>query len=180
MSFAPLLAEKQIAFDTVVHPPAFTAQKRAKCLRLPGRQVAKAVLLVGPPGFLVAVLPATDQVDVMALANALGGPVRLADAAEIAARFRDCEWGVVPPFGTLYGLPTLLEDSLPPEALLVFKAHTHVEGIRMRCRDFEALERPRRLHFAHPGRTPMTRPPRRGLSESEMFAPSAATPATGR
>jgi Ala-tRNA(Pro) deacylase len=66
----------------------------------------------------------------------------------MAEAFRDCEWGVVPPFGDLYGLPTLLDDALTPDALLVFETHTHVEAVRLHCRDFERLERPRRLRFA--------------------------------
>ena len=30
----------------------------------------------------------------------------------------------------------------------VFEANTHAEAIRMRCRDFEQLEKPQRLSFA--------------------------------
>ena len=59
--------------------------------------------------------------------------------------------GAVPPFGTLYGLPTLMDESLAPDALLVFEGHTHFEAIRMLCRDYERLEHPIRLRFAEPG-----------------------------
>jgi Ala-tRNA(Pro) deacylase len=150
MRIAAMLADRQVDFETLPHPPAFTAQKRAKYLHVAGRQVAKGVLLCGPDGFLVAVLPATHQIDTDELGRALGGSVRLATDAEIHALFPDCEWGVVPPFGTLYGLPTVLDDSIPPEALIVFETHTHVNAIRLRCGDFERLERPRRLEFARP------------------------------
>lgn len=142
------LAEQHVAFETIVHAPAYTAQKRAKVLHVPGRLVAKSVLVVGPGGFALAVLPATCQIDLEALADALGGPVRLANAREVAEMFRDCECGVVAPFGTLYGLPTLLDAGIDAEDLIVFEAHTHEEAIRMRCRDFERLERPRRLRMA--------------------------------
>jgi Ala-tRNA(Pro) deacylase len=150
MRIADFLAEQRVAFEPLPHPPAFTAQKRAKCLRISGSQVAKCVLLCGPQGHLLAVLPATHQVDLEKLAALLGGPVRLASDREIASVFRDCEWGVVPPFGTLYGLPTLLDDALPPDSQLVLETHTHVDAIRLTCRDFERLERPRRLTFARP------------------------------
>jgi hypothetical protein len=33
---------------------------------------------------------------------------------------------------------------------VVFETHTRVQAIRLRCRDFERLERPRRLRFARP------------------------------
>jgi Ala-tRNA(Pro) deacylase len=150
MRVAQYLSEQDIAFETILHPPAYSAQKRAKHLGIPGRHVAKSVLLAGPEGFFLAVLPATHHVDTDALAATLGGPVRLADDREVADVFRDCEWGVVAPFGVLYGLSTVLDDSLDAEDLLVFEGQTHVEAIRLRCRDFERLERPRRLGFACP------------------------------
>jgi Ala-tRNA(Pro) deacylase len=148
MLIADFLQARQVEFEPLPHPPAFSAQVRAKYLRLPGREVAKCLLLHGPAGYLLAVLPATHQVDTASLTDTLGGPVRLAAGEEVAAVFRDCEWGVVPPFGTLYGLPTLLDDALPSEAFLVFEGQTHVEAVRLRCADFERLERPRRLVFA--------------------------------
>jgi Ala-tRNA(Pro) deacylase len=148
MRVADFLAEHHVPFETLLHPPAFTAQNRAKFLHLPGRQVAKSVLLQGPEGFLLAVLPATHRVDTVAVAEALGGPVRLANDDEIANEFRDCEWGVVPPFGALYGLPVILDEMLSPETWMVFEGNSHVEAMRMRCRDFEELEKPRSLWFA--------------------------------
>jgi hypothetical protein len=50
----------------------------------------------------------------------------------------------VPPFGNLYGLETVLDESLWPDSWMVFEAHTTVEAIRLRTGDFERLERPRR------------------------------------
>jgi Ala-tRNA(Pro) deacylase len=148
MRVPEFLREHEVAFETVLHPPAFTAQRRAQHLHVPGRHLAKSVLLKGPGGFVLAVLPATHHVDLEALAAALGGPACLASDAEVAALFRDCEWGVLSPFGTLYGLPTLLDDSIDPDAVMTFEAHLHAVTIRMSCRDFERLERPRRLPFA--------------------------------
>jgi Ala-tRNA(Pro) deacylase len=148
MRVPEFLREQEVPFETVLHPPAFTAQRRAQQLHVRGRHLAKCVLLHGSAGFVLAVLPATHQVDLEALAQALAGPVRLASEAELADFFRDCEWGVLSPFGTLYGLPTLLDESFDPETIIVFEAHLHAITIRMSCRDFERLERPRRLRFA--------------------------------
>jgi Ala-tRNA(Pro) deacylase len=148
MRIDAFLADQNVPFETLPHPPAYTAQKRAKYLHVSGSRVAKSILLRGPEGFFLAVLPATRQIDTDRLAHHLGGPVRLADGAEIADVFRDCEWGVVPPFGALYGLQTIVEDSLSADAELIFEGHTHVEAVRMRCGDFERLERSRRLPFA--------------------------------
>lgn len=148
MRVAQFLKDQHAVFETILHAPAFTAQKRAKYIGVTGRHVAKSVLLAGPEGYVLAVLPATKHVDTARLADALGGPVRVADDREIAEVFRDCEYGVVAAFGTLYGLPTFLDESLDPEVPVVFEADTHAIAVRMLCRDFEQLEHPRRLQFS--------------------------------
>jgi Ala-tRNA(Pro) deacylase len=150
MRIADFLAEQRAAFEWVPHPPAFTAQKRAKYLHVPGKRVAKGVLLAGPRGLFLAVLPATHEVDTGRLGAELGGEVRLATDREVAEVFRDCEWGAVPPFGSLYGLATVLDEELRPEAGIVVEGHSHGQAVRLLCRDFERLERPRRLRFARP------------------------------
>jgi Ala-tRNA(Pro) deacylase len=148
MRVPSFLSEHHVAFETIVHPPAYSAQKLARVLHFPGGRVAKGVLLAGPHGYVLAVLPATHQVDTDALANALGGEVRLAEPREVTALFSDCEWGVVTPFGNLYGLATVIDESLDPDSWIVVEGHTHEEAIRIRCRDFEQLEHARRLRFA--------------------------------
>jgi Ala-tRNA(Pro) deacylase len=160
MRISQYLADEQVAFETVFHPPAFTAQKRAKFLHVPGRRVVKSVLLSVPHGFAVAVLPAPEQIDLAAVAAYLGGPVRLASAEQIGELFRDCEYGALTPFGRLYGLATLLEDTIPLEAEIVFEAQQHAIAIRMSCRDFVRLEQPLRFPFCQ--RPLAARPPRAG------------------
>jgi Ala-tRNA(Pro) deacylase len=148
MQIAEFLMDKHVPYEPVPHAPAFSANKLAKYLRISGSHVAKAVLLHGDEGYLLAVLPATHRIDLRQLGDALGCTVRLASEQEIAWIFRDCEWGVVPPFGALYGVTTILEDVISPDALMIFETHTHVEAVRLKCRDYERLERPRRLRFA--------------------------------
>ena len=151
MRIAEFLTDQRVACEYLPHPPAFTAQKRAKYLHVSGDRVGKSVLLVGPAGPLLAVLLATHQVDLKYLEIVFGGPVRLATGREMSEVFRDCEWGAAPPFGRLYGLETLLEESIPPDVWLAFETHSHMEAVRIRCGDYERLERPRRLRLVRAG-----------------------------
>src|SRR5437763_490242 len=50
MQVSDFLSEQRIAFERIVHPPAFTAQKRSKFLGVSGKRVSNAVLLAGPAG----------------------------------------------------------------------------------------------------------------------------------
>ncbi|MBI1832942.1 MAG: YbaK/EbsC family protein [Planctomycetes bacterium] len=148
MRVSQFLLDEHIAFEELLHPPAFTSQKLAKALHVSGLLVMKSILLKGSRGDFVAVLPAARQIDLARLALTLGGAVRLASEPEVHERFADCEWGALIPFGRLYGLTTLLEATVPLESTIVFEAQRHAVAIRMRCRDFVKLERPERVAFA--------------------------------
>jgi Ala-tRNA(Pro) deacylase len=148
MRVAEFLNGERIAFETLLHAPAYTAQHRAKYLGVSGNQVAKAVLLHSGDGYLLAVLPAPRRVDTERLGAILGTTVTLATGKEVAVVFRDCEWGVVGPFGKLYGIPSILDTSIELDQMMIFESDTHAEAIRIRCRDYEALEGPKRLSFA--------------------------------
>ncbi len=148
MRVAEYLNGEHIAFETLLHAPAYTAQHRAKFLGVSGNHVAKAVLLRGQEGYLLAVLPATKRIDTAAVSSALGSPISVASGEEVAVVFRDCEWGVVGPFGKLYGIPSILDISIALDEMMIFESDTHAEAIRIRCSDYASLERPRRLSFA--------------------------------
>jgi len=148
MQVTTYLDKHAVTFEPIAHPPAYHAQQRAKVLHVTGRKVAKGVLLIMARGPLLAIVPATHQVDTASLEREFQSTVRLATNDEVAALFRDCEWGVVSPFGTLYGLPVVLDTSFTADDLLVFTGNTHVEAVRLRCGDYERLERPLRLALA--------------------------------
>jgi len=147
MYLTEFLADRQVAFETVVHPPAFTAQKRAKFLHVSGHCVVKSVLLRGPSGLLLAILPASQQIDFAVLRRHLEGPVYLASESEISEVFADCELGALTPFGSLYGVRTLLEASLAEDTVILCEAQRHAVTVRILCRDLERIENPLRIRF---------------------------------
>lgn len=148
MSLRDYLAEQRVSFQTLLHPPAFTAQRRAKYLRISGHRIARGVLLCGPEGYFLIVLAATHQIDLDGLSRHWGGPVRLARPDEVGRTFRDCEWGVVSPFGNRYGLPTLIDASVPEDTWIVLEGGTHHEAVVLHSTDFERLSGSFRGSFA--------------------------------
>ncbi len=89
----------------------------------------------------------------------------MATEEETAAVFADCERGAVPPFGRLYGLPTVVDTALAAAAAIVVEGNHRHESLRLRYRDFEALEAPQRGRFAviaTPSRPPAPRRRRAG------------------
>lgn len=143
------LQSRHIPFRTVLHGPARSASRRAKAMHVPGRRVAKAVLLNGERGFVLAVLPSTHRIDLDRLRGVLSDPfARLATEKEIDAVFQDCETGALPPFGRLYGLRTLIDASLVGTGEIIFEGNLRHEDLLMTYRDYEEVESPDHARFA--------------------------------
>lgn len=153
MYIVDFLRSRGVGFETLLHRPAFSATRRARNMRVTGREVAKTVLVKCGEAFVLAVLPATSRIDLARLGSALHVDptrVRLATDAEVLATFRDCEPGTIPPFGRLYGLATVVDTGLTGGGRVVFTGNTRHEGLRMRFSDYEMLEEPVRADFAAP------------------------------
>jgi Ala-tRNA(Pro) deacylase len=156
MRLDELLTDRHVPFERLPHQVAYTASRMAQALHVPGKEVAKSVLLRTDQGYVLAVLPATHRVDLEQVRQELvrqelgGARVEMAAEEEMDRLFPDCERGAIPPFGSLYHLPTLVDDSLAQDERITFEAHSHHEAVRMAYRDYEALEHPRRGHFACP------------------------------
>lgn len=153
MSIVEYLHSHRVRFETLLHRPASTATKLAQSVHVPGRGVAKTVLVKAGERYCLAVLPSTSRIDLDRLGQSLGVPassVSLAAEDELLRVFGDCEPGIVPPFGRLYGLTTVVDTSLSGSAEIVLPANLRHLGLRMRYRDFEAIESPHRARFAQP------------------------------
>jgi Ala-tRNA(Pro) deacylase len=127
------------------HLRAITAQALAATLHVTGFRVAKSIILKGDDGPLrIAVCGAPDSIDTERIADLLGARhVRLAEESEFADRFPDCEVGAEPPFGKLYGMPVIIDESLRTAGPLLFRAGSHEEALEMTFEDFVNLEQPR-------------------------------------
>src|ERR1044071_2711800 len=75
----------------------------------------------------------------------------LATEQEFKDKSPDCETGAMAPFGNLYDLPVLADDSLTRDKEIAFNAGSHRELVRMAWDDFEKLVKPRMARFATGG-----------------------------
>lgn len=132
-----------VHYDVAAHPEAFTAQEVAATQHVPGRALAKVVMMRAGDGFVMGVLPATHRVDPERLARATGqADVRVATEDEFARLFPECERGAMPPFGTLWDIPVCVDESLTREKEIWFNAGTHHDTIHLSYADFARLVQP--------------------------------------
>jgi Ala-tRNA(Pro) deacylase len=142
-SLVNYLTQRGVCFESIEHPATYTAPELAESVHVKGRDVAKPILLKTPHGFVLAIVPSTHRVDLSAMEAVLDDrPVTLATEGETSKLFPDVEIGVVPPFGSHYGLRTYLDVHLAGCATIVFQGSSHREAIRMTVEDFEMIEHP--------------------------------------
>ena len=132
-----------VKYIVVSHAPAYTAQEIAAAAHIPGRELAKTVMVKLDGKMAMAVLPASSAVDFDKLKQMAGvGKVELASEDEFRSLFPECEVGAMPPFGNLYEIPVYAEASLTEDEEIAFNAGSHKELFRMGYKDFEKLVKP--------------------------------------
>jgi Ala-tRNA(Pro) deacylase len=146
------LDENKVQYTLMSHSPAYTAQAAAATLHVPGKELAKTVVLRAGEETVLAVLPASFHVDLKALSGVVGKTLRLATEQEFGDLFPDCELGAMPPLGNLYNLRVFVDESLAADEEIVFNAGTHRDAIRMRYADFARLARPTVTSLAATGK----------------------------
>lgn len=135
------------------HANAYRAREVAAAEHLPPYMLAKTVIVRGPEGYAMAVLPADCKVDLDELATALNlQHLRLATEEEVRERFPESEIGAVPPLGALFGLPVYMDMRLAKEGYIFFNAGTHRDAIHMSVPDYVRVADPLVLQFARPDR----------------------------
>jgi len=113
------LEENDVRFVTIRHSPAFTAQEIAALAHIPGKELAKTVMVKLDGKMAMVVLP-----------------------AEFADIFPKCEVGAMPPFGNLWDMSVFVDEHLREDEEIVFNAGSHTELVRLSYADFERLVKP--------------------------------------
>jgi Ala-tRNA(Pro) deacylase len=142
--FEEWLTFSGVPHQIIPHSLAFTATSVAGAAHIPGKEMAKTVVVNLDGHLALAVLPATRKLDLERLRQTTGAlSAELADERDFIPDFPGCEPGAMPPFGHLYGLPTYVEPHLAADEYIAFNAGTHTEVVRMAYEDYARLAHPK-------------------------------------
>jgi Ala-tRNA(Pro) deacylase len=126
-----LLRADAVEFRLTHHDPVTTSVEAAAVRGAELRSGAKAMLVKGRSGLVLAVLAADRKVNWKLLAPLVGGKgARFATEDELRAA-TGLSKGAVPPLGDLFGLRTVYDRSLLEVETLNFNAGTHTDSITM-------------------------------------------------
>ena len=107
------LDSHNIKYMVVSHSLAYTAQGVAALAHVSGKKLAKTVIVKLDGILAMAVIPASDHVDLDRVRALTGAQrVELATEREFKDAFPDCETGAMPPFSLLYDMPEYVDASL--------------------------------------------------------------------
>lgn len=138
-----LLDSHNIKYLVISHSLAYTAQGVAALSHVSGKKLAKTVIVKIDDILAMAVIPASDHVDLERMRALTGAQtVEVATEREFKDAFPDCETGAMPPFGNLYDMPVYADASLAQYDEITFSAGTHRELVRMHWDDMARLVNP--------------------------------------
>lgn len=138
------LDSNKIKYMTIKHLPAYTAPEIAGSAHIPGKELAKTVIIKVDGKMAMAVLPASQRVNFDLLKRIAGASkAELASEQEFKDLFPECDVGAMPPFGNLYGMEVFVDESLLEDEEIAFNAGSHTELIRLAYKDFERLVKPK-------------------------------------
>lgn len=139
------LDEAKVAYDVFDHPLTYTAQEIAAAQHVPGKELAKVVMLIVDHALVMGVITGNQKIDLeLVKANLDARETRLATEDEFISRFPECEIGAMPPFGNLFNLPVVVVDpAVEKDENIYFNAGNHGQTVRLRYEDFNRLVKPR-------------------------------------
>ena len=128
-----LLDAEGIEFELLAHRHTETAAEEARALGVDPHDVAKTIVLTTDHGFVRAVIPATDRLDVHKVRELLDvhDQPQLVDEDELAEAYSEFELGAVPPIGGHAGDRVLVDRRLADRGQIVIEAGTHDESLRL-------------------------------------------------
>ena len=148
MNLPSLLDEMGVNYRLSRHDTTYTAQDLAAAEHLPGRKVIKPVVVKADGQFVMCAVPASHRVDLDTLRSQLqADDVKLAEEDELATLFQDCELGAEPPIGRIFGMPTIMDESLFADERVTFQAGTHQDAVTMTLADYRKIAQPEVAYF---------------------------------
>ncbi len=148
MKILDYLNENGVDFAVMHHDEYYTAQEEAAAQGLSGHMFAKTVVVRAGDEHVLLVLSASHRVDLKRVGEILGAEVDIIPEAEMKGLFHDCDVGAEPPFGSHFGLRTLVDEHLAAQERIAVRGCTHTDVVLLDYADYARLEKPEVADFA--------------------------------
>lgn len=136
------LQQSGAVFTVLRHEPVFTSEQAAAVRGTPLASGAKALVVKAGERFVLLVLPADRKLDSKKARAGLGArDLRFASREEVE-RLTGLQPGSIPPFGSLFDLPTYCDPALGDNASINFNAGDHAISVQLPYAEYVRIETP--------------------------------------
>jgi Ala-tRNA(Pro) deacylase len=134
---ARYLDEAGVGYEVIEHEPTFSAADEAAATGTRTDEEAKTILLRSGARYRVAVLPASERLDLQKVRELLDETthLRLATEAEMSQDFPQFDVGAAPPFGPMLPAAEVLDRKLLGCETVVCSAGDHTHSVRIDPRE---------------------------------------------
>ena len=133
------LEDNHVPYDVARHSKTGSSAMTAEASHVPGNALAKGVVLKWDGSYLLAVVPASRQVDLARVGEIVGERVELATEEEASSLFPDCDTGAVPIFGAPYRVASVVDEGLERRGDIYFEGGDHRTLVHVSGNGFERL-----------------------------------------
>lgn len=135
------LADAGVGHDVVDHEQTFTAGAEARAADVEPDHAAKTVVLREGEEYRLAVIPASERLDLHKLRDLLGAGsgLRLASEEEMQTDLADFEVGAVPPLGPMVPAPEVVDHRLLEHRRILCTGGDHRHSVLMDPQDLVRL-----------------------------------------
>lgn len=148
------LSAAGVVFTHTHHRPVYTSAEAAEVRGVALHSGAKALIVKGDDGFVMAVLPADLALNSGGFRKLIGSKRLRFAAKDEVLEITGLTPGSIPPFGSLFDLSTICDEGLAESEHINFNAGSHTESIQMSYADYAAFENPRFASIARPAERP--------------------------
>lgn len=142
------LDTRHVPYSVSHHEPVFTSEEAARVRGTTLASGAKALICKADQEFVLIVLPADKRLASKQVRKSESvRSLRFASREEVA-ELTGLQPGSIPPFGSLFELPTWCDLDLARQPTINFNAGDHAVSISMQYTDYAAFEQPRCGQFA--------------------------------
>jgi Ala-tRNA(Pro) deacylase len=139
------LRQAGVPFTVLRHAPVYTSEEAAAVRGTALASGAKALVVKAGEEFVLLVLPADRKLDSRKARTALGVKALRFATREEVEQLTGLQPGSIPPFGSLFGLPTRCDPALAETPSINFNAGDHAISVQMAYSDYLAAEKPELL-----------------------------------
>jgi Ala-tRNA(Pro) deacylase len=130
------LEKRGIPFEAISHERTYTSIDEARALGISADEVVKTIVLDTSSGHALAVIPASQRLDIKLARAATGDKdARFATEEELERDFPHTELGGFAPLGSLLKAPTYVDPEVLTHGTVVFAAGSQRESVKVRTED---------------------------------------------